>query len=39
MKKIILVCLQALPLLCLAQYTYKNLAVNYEDDAAAKNYT
>lgn len=39
MKKIILVCLQALPLLCLAQYTYKNLAVNYEDDATAKNYT
>jgi len=39
MKKIILVSLLALPLLCLAQYTYKNLAVNYDNDATAKNYT
>jgi len=39
MKKIILVSLLALPLLCLAQYTYTNLAVNYENDAAAKNFT
>ena len=39
MKKIILVSLLALPLLCMAQYTYQNLAVNYENDATAKNYT
>jgi hypothetical protein len=39
MKKIILTSLLVLPLLCFAQYTYKNLAVNYENDATAKNYT
>lgn len=39
MKKIILVCLQALPLLCLAQYTFKNLTVDYESEATAKNFT
>src|SRR5258706_4757719 len=40
MKKILLVSLLTLPFICMAQYTYKNLDVNYlETNDAAKNYT
>jgi len=40
MKKILLVSLLTLPFICMAQYTYKNLNVNYlETNDVAKNYT
>ena len=40
MKPIIITILLVLPFFCSAQYTYKNLQVNFlENNAAAKNYT